>query len=67
MSCSLLITRGGNRYIVAMVGYSTNWGKPLPVLFEDAVTVANFSILQWVCQYGTLMYALINMLHLKDR
>ncbi|BHF77936.1 hypothetical protein SprV_0602104600 [Sparganum proliferum] len=45
-------TNSGDRYILVLVGYFTKWAEAIPLHRQDAASVTNALLKEWVCRYG---------------
>ena len=48
----LPISRKGNRYILVMVDYFTKWCEAFPMANQEAITIANLIVNEWISRYG---------------
>nr|VZI46665.1 unnamed protein product [Spirometra erinaceieuropaei] len=45
-------TTSGHRYILVLVDYFTKWAEAIPLQRQDAASVTNALLKEWVCRYG---------------
>ncbi|BHF70141.1 hypothetical protein SprV_0301319100 [Sparganum proliferum] len=45
-------TTSGHRYILVLVDYFTKWAESIPLHRQDAASVTNALLKEWVCRYG---------------
>lgn len=45
-------TKGGNRYILVCIDYFSKWVEAYPIMNQEARTVADAFVNNWVCRFG---------------